>query len=97
MKSANVVVYAVGDGARRAIASVVFGSENAAMRVQHAASQEFARCEKSGVAPSRVVVVLEERTSNEAGQQTGERFTPLDSATLKPIGEARRELAPLFA
>ena len=97
MKTSNVVLYAVNDGKARPLISADANDSAAPAKVQHAASAEYSRNEKSGVPLSRLVAVLEVRESNEAGQQIGATFTPLAVPSLDKNGETVRDLGALFA
>jgi hypothetical protein len=93
MRAANLVLYAIAEGVRKPLLSANPSDVNAAVKMQHAASAEFTRAEKSGVPLPEIVCLLEERESNEGGVQISARFTRTNPLTLEAIGRGHSEIA----
>lgn len=86
----NIVLYAVENGApRRPLVSLSPDDKFAASKLQHAASSEYLRAERSGIAHPVLRCIGEHREADEAGKVTvSGSFVELDPVTLEPLIDA---------
>lgn len=96
-KFTNIVLYAIEGGARRPLISVGAQDDRFALaRVQHAASQEYRRCDAAGVPHSELKLVRETRAADENRTLTFAEYCEVDPATGADVGESHPEIGPLF-